>query len=258
MVGGVGDAGVSVACGAGVGTNVGVVVGISVGFVVGAGAGVAGVADISGITGAVVTSGICVDSGNAVTSGSLVASALFLFTITFTSLVHVFLYPFILALIVVSPSDNPVIFPSLTFAIFLSEEDHLTVSFLLPYFCTVIVSFCFSLISSLDLLKTGAFTTLTLQVYFFLPFFQVILAFPAFFAVTIPFLVTDATAFIDVEYFPLFSLIPFISRSILSPLEITQLDMDIFAAACVDMGTAGTDIATAIAIAIPLKKCFFI
>ncbi len=258
MVGGVGDAGVSVACGAGVGvgTNVGVVVGISVGFVVGA--GVAGDADISGITGAVVTSGICVDSGNAVTSGSLVASALFLFTITFTSLVHVFLYPFILALIVVSPSDNPVIFPSLTFAIFLSEEDHLTVSFLLPYFCTVIVSFCFSLISSLDLLKTGAFTTLTLQVYFFLPFFQVILAFPAFFAVTIPFLVTDATAFIDVEYFPLFSLIPFISRSILSPLEITQLDMDIFAAACVDMGTAGTDIATAIAIAIPLKKCFFI
>ena len=41
------------------------------------------------------------------------------------------------------------------------EEDHLTVSFLLPYFFTVIFSSWFLAISMLDLLKTGAFTTLT-------------------------------------------------------------------------------------------------
>ena len=43
-----------------------------------------------------------------------------------------------------------------------------------------------SVSSILELLKTGAFTTFTLQVYFFLPFFHTILAFPVFFAFTTP------------------------------------------------------------------------
>ncbi len=161
-------------------------------------------------------------------------------------------------MIVVSPSDNPVIFPPLTLAIFLSEEDHLTVSFLLPYFFTVIFSSWFLAISMLDLLKTGAFTTLTLQVYFLLPFFHVILASPAFLADTIPSLVTDAIFAFDVVYLPLFSLMPFISRFNSSPMEITQLDTDILDAACAGIGTDGTDITTATAAAILLNKRFFI
>ena len=128
----------------------------------------------------------------------------------------------------------------------------------MPYFCTDTVSSWFSAISRLVLFSAGAFTTLTLQVYFLLPFFHIILALPAFFAVMVPFFVTDATLFFDVVYLPLFSSAPFISRSILSPLEITHPDTDNFAAACTGNGTDGTAITTAAAVATPFNKCFFI
>ena len=111
-----------------------------------------------------------------------------------------------------------------------------------------------------DLLKTGAFTTFTLQVYFFVPLFQVILVFPVFFAVTTPFFVTDATFLFAVVYFPPASFAPTISKSILSPRDKTQLDTDSFTfaafAACAGSGTAVTAIAAAAATAILLHNFF--
>ncbi len=172
------------------------------------------------------------------------------------------MYPFILALIVALPSDIPVIFPLLTFAILLSDEDHFTFKLLLPYCFTDTFFSCSVSMLSLDLLRTGAFTTLTLQVYVLPSFLHVILEFPAFFAVIIPSFVTDTTTLSDDLYFPLVSSSPSISTSSLSPLEITQSDTDSFVAACTCNGTDGTaivaNIAVVIATVVPLSKSFLI
>ena len=152
----------------------------------------------------------------------------------------------------------PVILPPLTFAIFLSDEVHVTVNFLFPYLLTVTVSFIPALTSSFFLLKTGAFTTFTLHVYFLFPFFHVILAFPVFFAVTTPSFVTVASFFFDDLYLPLFSFAPFTSMLSLSPMERTQSDTDSFTAACAGTGTDGTAITTAKAAAALFNKCFLI
>ncbi len=163
-----------------------------------------------------------------------------------------------MALIVTFPLDTPIIFPFFTFAILSSDEDHLTFNDLLPYFLTDTSFLSFAVISSSDLLKTGAFTTLTLQVYFLPSFFHLTLDFPAFFAVITPFFVTDTTAFFDALYFPLFSFSPSISRLSLSPFEIIHSDTDSFTAACRCSGTDGTAMATATAAATLFNKCFFI
>ena len=87
----------------------------------------------------------------------------------------------------------------------------------------------------------AAFFTVTLQVYFLPPTFAVMVAVPAFFAVTTPFLLTTATFFL-LEDQVAFLLLPSTCRLVVCPIFSVAffLLMDVFALAAA--GNASTKI----------------